>query len=319
MSFVSGTKVASRMKSEMGRSPWPSIAGAMRSLMWAMPTTPSWSSWNTGTREKPVWHSSASTSDTVWMSSTIVTSTRGTMTSRAEASPRSNTSWMMRFSSSSRVSCSLIMYLISSSETFWRSSPLLMRIRRARPFAEAWVSHTSGRAIFWKTVSGCATRFAMPSASARAMRFGTSSPTTMERYDTISVMSTGASAGAAAVRGATPKLDSHWASGSERLVEATADEAKPTSVMATWMVARKLPESAASSAARAARRSPSSASWSSTARFAVVSAISDMEKYPLMTVRTSVVIILMVMSMGTVSNLLGCCAMWGRVQKCTCW
>ena len=43
------------------------------------------------------------------VSSRMVTSTRGTMTSRATASPRSKTSWMMRFSSSSRVSCSLIM------------------------------------------------------------------------------------------------------------------------------------------------------------------------------------------------------------------
>lgn len=33
------------------------------------------------------------------------------------------------------------------------------------------------------------------------------------------------------------KAHEHVASGSDRLVEATADEAKPTSVMATWMVA----------------------------------------------------------------------------------
>ena len=69
--------------------------------------------------------------------------------------------------------------------------------------------------------------------------------------------------------------------------------------MATWMVARKLPESDASSDARFARRSPSSASWSRTARLAVVSAISDIEKKPLTTVRTTVVMMLMVMSMGT--------------------
>ncbi|VWM13867.1 Uncharacterised protein [Collinsella intestinalis] len=80
------------------------------------------------------------------------------------------------------------------------------------------------------------------------------------------------------VSASIPKLDSHCASGSDRLVEATAEDANPTSVIATWMVARKLPELAASSAARAARRSPSSASWSSTARLAVVRAISDMEK-----------------------------------------
>ena len=94
----------------------------------------------------------------------------------------------------------------------------------------------------------------------------------------MSVMITGARAGAAAVSGRMPKPESHCASGSDRLVDATAEDAKPTRVMATWMVARKLPESDASSAARAALRSPSSASWSSTARLAVVSAISDMEK-----------------------------------------
>ena len=92
------------------------------------------------------------------------------------------------------------------------------------------------------------------------------------------MISTGASAGASAVSGAMPKPASQRASGSDRLVEATAEEAKPTSVMATWMVAKKLPESEASCAAWAARRSPASASWSSTARLAVVRAISDMEK-----------------------------------------
>ena len=117
------------------------------------------------------------------------------------------------------------------------------------------------------------------------------------------MMRTGARPGAIAVSGAIPNPDSQEASGSERFVEATADEANPTRVMATWMVARKLPESAASAAAFAALRSPSSASRSSMARFAVVRAISDMEKKPLTTVSTRVVMMLMVMSMGTVSNL----------------
>ena len=114
------------------------------------------------------------------------------------------------------------------------------------------------------------------------------------------MINTGERPRATMLSGSMPKLHSQSASGSDRLVDATADDAKPTSVIATWMVARKLPESAASSLARLARRSPSSASWSSTARLAVVSAISDMEKKPLTTVRTMVVRILMVMSMGTI-------------------
>ena len=88
----------------------------------------------------------------------------------------------------------------------------------------------------------------------------------------------GAPPRAKAESGAMPKLMSLVASGSDRLVEATADEAKPTSGMATWMVASSWSESAASLMARSARVAPSSASCSSTARFAVVSAISDIEK-----------------------------------------
>lgn len=54
--------------------------------------------------------------------------------------------------------------------------------------AEAEVSATSGRATFWNTIRGPATVLLTRSASANAMRFGTSSPTTMLRYDTMSVM-----------------------------------------------------------------------------------------------------------------------------------
>ena len=117
-----------------------------------------------------------------------------------------------------------------------------------------------------------------PSALARPMRLGTSSPITMDTKATATVMMTGARPRAMAESGAMPKLMSHVASGSDSLVEATADEAKPTSVMATWMVASSWSESAASLIARSARLSPSSASCSSTARLAVVSAISDIEK-----------------------------------------
>ena len=60
--------------------------------------------------------------------------------------------------------------------------------------------------------------------------------------------------------------------------EAKAEEAKPTSVMATWMVARNWPESEERSRALLARLSPSSASGSSTALLALTTAISEAEK-----------------------------------------
>ena len=92
------------------------------------------------------------------------------------------------------------------------------------------------------------------------------------------MMMMGAAAGAIAV--SHPKLndDIHAANGSDRVVEATADEKKPTRVMATWMVARKEPESLARSEAVFARLSPSSASWSSRGLLAFTRAISDIEK-----------------------------------------
>ncbi len=156
------------------------------------------------------------------------------------------------------------MYLISSSDTLWRSSAFLMRSRRDRPLAEAEVSATSGAATFWNTIRGPATVLLTRSASASAMRFGTSSPTTMLRYDTMSVMSTGAKPGAITESHPTSKPDSHCASGSDRFVAAAADAKKPTSVMATWMVARNCPESLARPSARWAFLSPSSASFCSS-------------------------------------------------------
>ena len=100
----------------------------------------------------------------------------------------------------------------------------------------------------------------------------------MERYDTMSVMTIGEATGATAMRGAIPNDSTHAVSGSESVLDETVAEKKPTSVMATWMVAKKSVESVARSSARAARLSPSSASCSSEARLAVVSAISDIEK-----------------------------------------
>ncbi len=144
--------------------------------------------------------------------------------------------------------------------------------------ADADVNLTSGDAIFWNTIRGPATLLLTRSGSARAMRLGTSSPTTMLKYDTISVMSTGATTGAAAESQPMPKPCIHAASGFDRLVAAAAEAANPTSVMATWMVARNLPESCASPSARAARASPSSASFCSSTCLALTKAISDIEK-----------------------------------------
>ena len=140
------------------------------------------------------------------------------------------------------------------------------------------MSHTSGLATFLKKTSGPATDLAMPSGLASAMRLGTSSPMTMLTYDTMSVMMMGEMTGAMAVSQPKPNDDIHRANGSDSVVDATADEKKPTRVMATWMVARKEPESLARSEAVLARLSPSSASWSRRGLLALTSAISDIEK-----------------------------------------
>lgn len=87
---------------------------------------------------------------------------------------------------------------------------------------------------------------------------------------------TGASV--AAMPAGMPRLTNQEPSGSDRLVAAKAEEAKPTSVMATWMVARNWPESEERSRALLARLSPSSASGSSTALLALTTAISEAEK-----------------------------------------
>ena len=49
------------------------------------------------------------------------------------------------------------------------------------PLADACVSQTKGFAILRKNMMGPATDFAIPSASERPMRLGTSSPITIER------------------------------------------------------------------------------------------------------------------------------------------
>ena len=120
----------------------------------------------------------------------------------------------------------------------------------------------------------------------------------MLRYDTTSVMSTGANPGAMTASHCTPKPDSQAANGSERFVAAAAEAKNPTSVMATWMVAKNWPESAASDNARPARLSPSSASCCNSTCFALTSAISDMEKYPLTKTSTNVTTMLIPMSMS---------------------
>ena len=187
-------------------------------------------------------------------------------------------SWIMRFSSSSSSSLSATMNRSSSSDTLWRSSALFTLNRRESPFAEADVSATSGDAIFWNTPRGPATALLTRSASASAMRLGTSSPTTMLRYDTASVMRTGDRPGAMKASHPMPKLESHVAIGSDRFVAAAAEAKNPTRVMATWMVARSWPESLASSSARWARLSPSSASFCSSTCLTLTRAISDIEK-----------------------------------------
>ena len=73
------------------------------------------------------------------------------------------------------------MYLSSSSETFWRSSADLMPMTLERPSADLEVSQTSGAATCMNARMGPATDLETRSASERAMRLGTSSPTTVEK------------------------------------------------------------------------------------------------------------------------------------------
>jgi len=128
-----------------------------------------------------------------------------------------------------------------------------------------------------------------------AIRLGTSSPTTIEKYETISVMSTVARPWAKTA--SMPKPASQVPRGSESVVAANADEKNPTSVIATWMAARKSPGLSIILATTAAFLSPSSASCSKSTCRAVERAISDMEKYPLTSVRSRVTRIEMAMSM----------------------
>ena len=97
-------------------------------------------------------------------------------------------------------------------------------------------------------------------------------------------------------------LISQVPNGAERLVAANAEDAKPTRVIATWIVARKYPRSVAMSMTARALGSPSSTSASSAARRALTIAISAAEKKPFTRVSSRVIPILNAMSiecMGT--------------------
>ena len=167
--------------------------------------------------------------------------------------------------------------------------------RRERPSALADVSQTRGRARAEKPLMGPATCLATRSASAMAMRLGTSSPTTMEKYETTSVMRTVAMPPATAA--SRPRDARTPPSGSDRLVAANAELKKPTNVMATWMAARKVVSFSMTETAWDALASPSSLSCSSMTRLAVERAISDIEKYPLTMVSRIVTVTEMTTSM----------------------
>ena len=98
------------------------------------------------------------------------------------------------------------------------------------------MSHTSGDTTREKPRRNGETDLETSSAFASAMRLGTSSPTTIETYETITVMTVGASA--LQTPAGAPSEMSQAASGSDRVVEATMAEKNPTRVMATWMAAR---------------------------------------------------------------------------------
>ena len=147
---------------------------------------------------------------------------------------------------------------------------------------------------------GPTTALATASEFARPMLFGTSSPMTTEKKETISVIATTAKGSARSAW--TPMLISQVPNGAERLVAANAEDAKPTRVIATWIVARKYPRSVAMSMTARALGSPSSTSASSAARRELTMAISAAEKKPFTRVSSRVIPILNAMSiecMGT--------------------
>lgn len=110
------------------------------------------------------------------------------------------------------------------------------------------------------------------------MRFGTSSPTTMLRYDTMSVMTTGAKPGAITESHPMLKPDSHWRQRIGEVRGGSRGGEEPDERDGHLDGGQELPESAARSSARWALYSPSSASCCSSTWRAFTNAISDIEK-----------------------------------------
>ena len=147
-------------------------------------------------------------------------------------------------------------------------------------------SATSGLTIFAKREIGPEATSAIRSGFAKANPFGISSPRTMETTETRRVTTRSAITPARSPIHETPL--SGVASSSTMLTAATAEARAPRKVIATWITAKKRPGSLRRRSARAARRSPSSASSSRRVRRTVTKAISAATKRPLRRIRSRI-------------------------------
>ena len=162
----------------------------------------------------------------------INTSVRGVMTSSAMISLNSNTPSIIS-RSEPRItpvsSPSSTKDRISSSETFSsRFSPFIPNSLSTK-FVDTDKSFTNGFATTLQTATGRAANSATASDFCKAIRFGTSSPSTKVKYDKIKVMITTA----ISVPHGMPKRSKKRPNSSDIPVAADALEKNPANVMAT--------------------------------------------------------------------------------------
>jgi hypothetical protein len=136
----------------------------------------------------------------------------------------------------------------------------------------------TGAVTLWSTPIGPATALATPSARCRPRRFGASSPNTSVRYEITSVTRNTESPAEILDTQPMPRPLIHDASGAASETAASADAPKPTSVIPTWVAARKRDGSLVSLSTALAWVDPFSASAFRAARRALTSAISAAAK-----------------------------------------
>ena len=256
---ASGTNNAGRTAA-LGTPPTPSRAPNSRSLVRAIPTTASIEPRAITYRVNPVASMVARIAAAVASTSIHTRSGRGVIRSATLLSPNQN-----RFSTMSLSPGSNTPAAAPSLTSAWTSSSLVggstvrpTRSRRNNPSVEALNKVTSGVATVETTDIGRAIARAMRSGAPSAMRLGTSSPTTSERY--VMAATTIVSAMPPLQRPITGTPASRSASGSAMVAPPYAPANTPTNVIPTCTVARKRLGSPTSASAAAAGASPASAS-----------------------------------------------------------